>query len=144
MSSTPYPPSTSTARRISPRRVAAIGLWCIGANLTGDAITQIGIAAGATAIAYAICFQAILTLAESDIWHGRRALWVSYAALLADIATNYRGSWKIAASLDRLDSWRAFQESLNTGFNMPDIIKLALTLAIAAFIAAAPEALWKE
>lgn len=131
----------SSIPKLSTNKATAIIIWLIGAWLTAQTLSQLGVQQPVNIIV-GLAIQFALTRAESPIWRGKGFPKMGIAATIVDVAVNSAGAWPYIKQLGNTDFWNMMQDLMKSDSDPTLATLVVLVVAVGAFTACAAEYFW--
>jgi hypothetical protein len=136
----------NTIQNMGANQWTAVGIWLVGAWLTGNLIAQLGVPDPVNYVFGGIV-QWVLTRAESPIWRRQGTPLMGVGALFVDVLINSGGAWFRLKNIGQTDAWGMISDILKDKPDAPPIEPttmtiLVLTIGTGAFTAGAAEYFW--
>lgn len=127
---------------LSTNKVTAVIIWLVGAWLTAQTLTQLGVPEPFNFV-IGLAIQFALTRAETPLWRGQGMPKMALGATAVDIAVNSAGAWPYLKNLGKTDFWAMVRDILSQPDVEPTLAtQLAIAAGVGAFTAAAAEYFW--
>ena len=135
----------SVTRKLSSgmtaNKATAIIIWLVGAWLTAQAISQLGVP-DPMHLVFGLAIQWVLTKAESPLWRGKGYPKMAVGATLVDTAINSAGAWPYVKNIGQTDFWAMIREIGDTQTEPTKATIVAISFGVGVFTAAAAEYFW--